>query len=93
MLFRDVEFECPHCGKTHNLRDFLEMNLSEGNTRLDAEFVEECLMEDGRTRLSFPYCECRCGQQFIVDIDNGWHIIIYDDQDCIVEDMEYKGGI
>lgn len=90
MLFKDITFECPQCHKQHNLRDFLEKNLEQKKTSLDTEFIEENLFEDGRCRLSYPYCECDCGQQFLIDIENGFYVIIYNDNNDLVDQIEYN---
>lgn len=92
MLFKDIKFECPFCHKEHNLRDFLEKNLEENKTRLDVEFIEENLFTDGRCRLSYANCECDCGQQFIIDIDDGNCVFIYDDTSTLVDQIDYRVG-
>ena len=88
--FESVEFVCPHCGRTHNVKEFLRRNLNEGKTSLDTEYSEEMLFENyGQVRLSFPYCECDCGQHFIMDFEDGY-CIIYDDMNGIVAEEGYN---
>ena len=86
MRFKDLEFVCPHCNRTHNVKKFLEDNRKEGNTKLDVEFTEEYFSEDGRVRISYPECKCECGHQFMMDFENGYCIIFDDNNDIVLQE-------
>jgi len=88
--FDSIEFVCPHCGKVHKVAAFIEKNLRDGITKMDSEYSLECLLGNyGQVRLSFPYCECECGQQFIIDFEE-CYCVIYDDQNGIVDEIGYN---
>lgn len=80
-----LEFICPFCKKTHNIRDWVESE----DVRMDTEFTMENLSDDGRVRISFPYMECECGAMYIIDIETGF-VTIYDDSNNIVFEEGYR---
>ena len=83
MRFEDLEFNCPHCGKTYKVKEFLEKNLKDGMTELDVEYVEECLFTDDKVRLSYPGCKCECDEQFLIDLEAGYCVIFDNKYDVI----------
>lgn len=78
----DIEFYCPVCGRKHNLLEWAS------SAKLDTEWVLENLSEDGVIRLSFPYVQCDCDAEYIVDISPGY-VEIYDDSNELVFDAGF----
>lgn len=83
-IFRDLEFQCPHCGKTIRIWD----TICDQNLMMDTDITEAELDTDGRLRISYPYLECECGSMFTVDIEPQL-VSIYDDTNICIKKLDY----
>ena len=83
-MFKDLEFQCPNCGKTIKVWQ----TICKQNLRMDTEITETELDTDGRLRVSYPYLECDCGEHMIIDIEPQL-VSIYDSNNRCVTKLDY----
>ena len=81
--FNRLEFTCPWCGNKHNILGWIDGYRSDDDVLM-------ANLEEGYLHVSFPYVQCGCGSEYIVDIEQGY-VTIYDDRNDIVYQEGFKG--
>lgn len=78
---REMTFVCPFCGAEHNILEWIDGH------EVDNEELIACL-DDGLLQVSFPYVQCECEAEYVVEIGEEG-VRIYDDTSTAVFEEEW----
>lgn len=88
--FRELIFECPACGKKHNVRAWLNDCVSGGLAVMDTAFTEGEFLTYGGLCVYYAGVQCACGKDYSVHAKQNV-LEIYDGSE-IVFCEEYSEG-
>lgn len=86
--FSDLEFECPYCRSTHNVRKWLKESWAQWCV-MDPQFTEDLFLGSGRLGVQYLGLHCSCGRDYSLEAVEGRMVIRYRGE--VEYDRAYEG--